>query len=335
MSDFVIRRATPADRAEVVRLVSEMFDADISERYEWLYRANPHGEAITWLAFEPENLDEAVGLTSVFPRRVTVDGEARVGSIGGDCYVMPKVRRRGLATKMHRACFADMRPAGVDFMYGPPLPNNLRALLKAGSTEVGVYRRFSRPLTGGASLPLALLDRVTRKGTHSYTVSELASFDDEVDALFGQATPPGRVCPVRDAAFLTWRYFAPKGTTQVPLGVRRGGKLVAFAAYEAKDKEAVIVDVLGVDQEATDAAIQLLVERAKAEGRERIDYYVTPGSLKSGQLTRRGFVGREDRIFQVATTDGETKLGVLCDPGSWFVTEGDKDMTTCFSAEPV
>lgn len=353
MSEFSIRIADEHDRDEVVRLVSEMFEADISERYDWLYRDNPHGAAVTWLAFEADRPDEAVALTSVFPRKVMVDGQERMGSIGGDCYVMPKVRRRGLATRLHRACFADMRSAGVSFMYGPPLVNNLRALLKAGSNEVGVYRRFSRPLTGEAAvramtrrarvpgpaaklakLPVAVLDRVTRTATSAYTLTEVTEFGAEFDALFAASKLPARICPVRDAAFLTWRYLSPRQRSQLPLALHHGDNLVGFAAYEAQDGVAVIVDVLGVNAEVTNAAIQLLVDRAKAEGRARVDYYVTPGSLKAAQLTRRGFVGRDDRVFQVALSNGEHP-GVLTDPASWFVTEGDKDMSTCFSDEPV
>lgn len=350
MTDFVIRRATAGDRAQVVRLVSEMFDADVSARYDWLYRDNPHGPAVTWLAFEHNEPALAVALTSVFPRKVSVAGRDRMGSIGGDCYVMPRARRRGLATLLHRTCFAEMRAAGVDFMYGPPLPNNLQALLKAGSSEVGVYRRFSRPLTGDAAakavsasatagklanLSVALLDRVTHTNTERYTISEVTRFDEEFDTLAKRAEPPGAVCPVRDAAFLAWRYLAPQPRPQVPLAIRAGDQLVAFAAYEARDDEAIIVDVFGRDAKATAAAIQLLVDRARTEGRARIDYYVTPGSLRAAQLTRRGFVGRDDRVFQVATTSAETQLDVLCDPASWYVTEGDKDMPTCFSDEPV
>jgi hypothetical protein len=132
MNDFVIRLAGDEDRARVTALVAKMAREDVQARYDWLYQGNPHGRAMTWLALDPETGD-AVGCTSVFPRRVMVEGSTRVGSMGGDCFIEPAVRRRGLATRLHLQSFLDMGGLGVDFMYGPPVPNNLAALLKTGT----------------------------------------------------------------------------------------------------------------------------------------------------------------------------------------------------------
>ena len=64
-SDFDVREAggdDARDRARVIALVSAMFRADATRRYEWLYRANPHGVARSWLAIERATGD-AVGVT--------------------------------------------------------------------------------------------------------------------------------------------------------------------------------------------------------------------------------------------------------------------------------
>ena len=84
------------------------------------------------VAYDAEDGTPA-GLTSVFPRKVSVDGRLRLGAMGGDGYVRPAFRRRGLATALHAASRAAMRAEGVEFMFGPPLPHNLGALVKAGS----------------------------------------------------------------------------------------------------------------------------------------------------------------------------------------------------------
>src|SRR5688572_10523544 len=174
-SRFEIRRAEDDDRDALLRLIGKLYSGDSVARYEHLYRSNPHGTALTWLAIETATGD-AVACTSLFPRRVRVAGVERLGSIGGDCYVEPRVRRQGLAVGLHRASLREMRDGGVHFMYGPPAPNNLAALLKAGSTLVSDYRRWVRPLHGGIGrasrsrplaarmigLPLRLLDRVGR-----------------------------------------------------------------------------------------------------------------------------------------------------------------------------
>src|SRR4051812_17876686 len=103
-----IVRAEERDRPTVLALLAEHTPgADVARRHEWLYESNPHGAAVTFLAFDEGGTP--MGLTSLFPRRVVVKGEVRLGSIGGDGYVRPAFRRRGVATALHRACLALMQ----------------------------------------------------------------------------------------------------------------------------------------------------------------------------------------------------------------------------------
>ncbi len=356
MSEFSIRRATVADRQTVVALVSEMFGRDISQRYDWLYRDNPHGAALTWLAVSSGvaggGAERAVAVTSIFPRRVMVAGRARLGSIGGDCYVVPAARRRGLATRLHQAALSGMREEGVDFMYGPPLTNNLHALIKAGSTRVGVFRRFSRPLSGTAAikallqrkpppgiervagLPMKVAELALRASLRGIEIEVMSEAGDEVDAFTRRVTPPGVVCPVRDAAYLRWRYFAPVPQARTLLGMRRDGELVALVAYESRGDVAVVVDLYATNVETGDIGLQVAVERARSEGCDRIEFYVTPAVMPSRRLARRGFFPREDRVFQVAVSAEDEQHAVLTEPASWYFTEGDQDMQTCFTDQP-
>ena len=348
--EFRIRRATPGDRESIIALVSEMFGSDVAPRYDWLYRSNPHGAALSWLAVDRD--DAAVAVTSVFPRRVMVRGRQRVGSIGGDCYVLPRARRRGLATRLHQASLAEMSDGGVDFMYGPPLPNNLKALVRAGSTDVGVFRRFSRPLTWDAALkgafgtgasrairalgrlPMRVLTKIVDTSLCNVDVDDVTEFSGEFDDLWQRSNRPAAVCPVRDREFLTWRYLAPSPCTQEPLAIRRGGELVAFAAFESHGDEAILVDLFAIDRPAWDAGFQIAVDRARQRSCAHVDFYVTPGGVDPWLLRRHGFFAREHRGFQVAVPDGESQRDALIDPASWYFTEGDKDMPTSFSDLP-
>lgn len=350
-SEYRIRRATADDRSSVIALVSEMFGSDVTQRYDWLYRDNPHGSALTWLVVDDDG--EAVAVTSVFPRRVVVRGRQRVGSIGGDCYVLPRARRKGLATRLHQATMAEMRDGGVDFMYGPPLPNNLKALVRAGSIEVGLFQRFSRPLSTEAavkaalgkdssrllgalaSVPMRVFSRAADTSLRGIDFEELTGVSGELDDLWQRASRPAAVCPVRDSAFLRWRYLASEPHTQHPLAIRREGALVGFAAFESSGDEAIIVDLFGVDRDACDAAIQVCVDRARGLGCAHLDFYVTPAGVDSWLLRRHGFFARETRGFQVALSEDEPQRDVLSDPASWYFTEGDKDMPSCFSDQPV
>ncbi|MFL6277361.1 MAG: GNAT family N-acetyltransferase [Blastocatellia bacterium] len=345
MSEFVIRQATADDRGHIIRLMANVYSGDVAARYDWLYRDNPHGSALTWLAIENDS-GEAVGCTSIFPRRVRVAERERLGSIGGDCYIEPRVRRRGLATQLHVASFAGMREAGIEFMYGPPTPNNLGALVKAGSHLVTSYRRWVRPLTSHgvyqaafsrvptklgarlAGLPILMLDQLTKSDAHGFTVSEVFDFGDEFDALFATAAATHPVACVRDRAYLAWRYRSGR---QTALAVRRAGELVGFFTIEKSGNEAAIMDIFSPnDPRLIDALLRLLIEYATQWGCARLELCMTEGGAVARRLLRHGFIARDERGFQVAVADRDAQAALLRAPSSWHLTEADQDLETVF-----
>jgi GNAT superfamily N-acetyltransferase len=345
MSEFEIREATEDDREHVIRLMRNVYAGDVAARYDWLYRDNPHGRALTWLAIESAS-GEAVGCTSIFPRRVMVGGRGRLGSIGGDCYIEPRVRRRGLATKLHVASFAGMREAGIEFMYGPPTPNNLGALVKAGSHLVTSYRRWVRPLTSHgayqaafarvptkfearlAGLPIMVLDRLTKSDARGFTLSEVFEFGDEFDELFAAASQTHPVACIRDRGYLAWRY---RSGNQKALAVRRDGELVGFITLEKSGHEAAIMDIFSSnDARLMDALLRLVIEYATAWGCARLELYMTEGCAMARRLLRHGFIARDERGFQVAVTDDDAQAATLLASNSWHLTEADQDLETVF-----
>lgn len=345
-NDFVIRRAEDGDQDQVVRLMSNIYSGDMQARYEWMYRSNPHGCALTWLAVERETGD-AVGCTSIFPRRVMVDGRARRGGIGGDCFIEPRVRRRGIATALHAASFAEMRATGIDFMYGPPTPKNLGALVKAGSQVVTGYRRWVRPLTGFAAyraafsrvpsrlevsltrFPMMVLDRLTKTDAKGFSIEPVESFTNEFDEMFARACDSHRVLCSRDHHYMAWRYFGAPAGRLIPLAIRSEHRLEGFAALEIEDEVAVIADLFGVnDPKIVDTALQLVMDYASAAGCSSLEISLCQGSATARRLRRHGFIGRDERGFQVAVSSSDNQLGVLLGPSSWHFTEADQDMET-------
>src|SRR5690348_7453175 len=201
-NDVLVRRATSADRAIVLALLAEYLPGtDVERRLEWLYERNPHGRALTYVAFE-EASGAPMGLTSLFPRKVAIAEKQRLGSIGGDGFVRPIFRRRGVATKLHTACLGAMTGAGIEFMYGAPEPNNLQALIKAGSRVVTQLRRFARPRAWQRAARIFAKIGCAR----SPELLPLEGADARVDAIWERASGGARVMPVRDAAHYAWRF---------------------------------------------------------------------------------------------------------------------------------
>ena len=348
MDKFEIRTAGPDDRAHIIRLMGRIYPGDMASRYAWLYESNPHGGALSWIAVERES-GEAVGCTSIFPRRVMIRGRERIGGIGGDCFIEPRVRRQGLATALHSVSFAQMRERGVDFMYGPPTPNNLGALVKAGSHLVTNYRRWVRPLTSRgayraafsrvptkgqaqlASIPIMVLDRLTKSDSKGFTLEEVCAFGDEFNAMFERSAAGHAVVCSRDSQYLTWRYLEAPAHRQTPLAVRRNGELVGFVALERAGEFAAIADLFSApDPKLIDAILQLVIEYAHAAGCSILETSGTQDSAFSRRLRRHGFIGREERGFQVAVRDDDPQSEVLVDAESWHFTEADQDMDRVF-----
>jgi GNAT superfamily N-acetyltransferase len=352
-SEFVVRRATGADRALVLAIIGEMWKCDQTVRYEWLYARNPHGRALTWLVVEKGSGD-VVAITSVFPRRVALLGREHLGSIGGDCYVLPRARRKGLATLLHRACFEQMHAEGVEFMYGPPRPNNLSALVKAGSNAVTVFRRATRPLTGSqlvmqavkrslgpldrlADVALRMLDRAMRP-PRGYSLERVQAFGPHVTSVMDRVACTHRIFPVRDAEWLEWRYFAGPTRSQRVYGVRRYGELAGLVALEQEGPLCVVIDVaVPAEEEVMSAAVALIVAEAKALGARVVEASFTPSAPIVARLGRLGFVPRGSVGFQVALAEGAgvdaAERAELLTESAWTFSTGDKDADTLFAGD--
>jgi hypothetical protein len=315
-----VRRAAPADRGTVLELLGEHLPGvDVARRHAWLYEGNPHGRSVTMIASDPTT-GEPMGLTSLFPRRVLVAGKERLGSIGGDGYVRARFRRRGVATALHRACVDAMaageRGGPVGFMFGGPLTNNLKALLRAGSRLVGNLQRFSRPaIAQRAALALA--------GDRSATHLEEITWEHvpALDALWQAAKDDRLVMPVRDAVHWLWRF------SDTPAGVQRGfimiegAKPIGAVAIELREDCAAIVDLLAPRGHLTRA----LWAAALACGRRTVTMQVNQGSPLVAPLLACGFFPREKKGYQVLASGDDGDATSLFDRRRWYYTWGDCD----------
>ncbi len=351
---YEVRLAGDADRQDVVRLVSEWIGHDATDRFEWLYRSNPHGVALSWVAAD-RTTGAIDAVTSVFPRHVLVDGQRRIGSIGGDAYVAPAARRRGLATRMHESCRSDMGLETVEFMYGVPLVHNLRALLKAGTTEVGTFHLYVRTLSAShlaerfaakaqdrfrVRLPPVAV-RPVATAAQAFTNRNLPSGDSLVarpTRLFGEAwdrwfsdhAPEIGVCCVRDSAYLNFRYSPGSKTSLEPYIVEEGEQIRGMFTLDREGNTARVYDFFaGTDVRNMRAVIGTLVRTATESGYERLEFETTAFAGLTAELVRAGFIERppgESSTFQVLAGDAVARAGSLFAANGWYFLHGDQDL---------
>lgn len=326
---FEVRAAGEADRAHVTALVREMIPGvDADSRLAWLYEQNPAGRALTWIAFEH---GEPAGCTSYFPFRLQLDGAPVLGALGGDGYVRPKFRRRGLGGILHDAARREMRDHGIGCMYGAPGAMNLTPLKHGGSREVGHVARWVRPLRGAAlglrARPLDALVGGVLRPRFAPRLEPMAPDDPRVDEVWAQVSPQLRLGAQRDARFYTWRFLeSPAQREPAYVIVDRGRPIAACALERMRQGKTVrIVDLMAIPG-AWNTALSAIARHAADAGAEAVDIKLMAVDGRRRMLWRAGFMERDSKPFLVVIPrDGDRRF---LDPMRWFYCGADSDLDT-------
>lgn len=284
-------------------------------RFSWMYEKNPHGRAITVVAYDTKS-KEALGVASVFPRRLMTAGRVFLGAIGGDAYVKPAARRRGVATAMHKALHELMKKEGVEVMFGPPVPNNLRALERAGSRVITNVCRYVRP--GWVHAALRPFSRL--HAGRSTRLEPLAENERLAEVVFEQAVEPTQVIAVRDAAYFRWRFAENPSRMQRVFVVKNEARAMGVCVLEQRDKRVAIVDLLAARTEYS----RVLQAAIAATDATSFVVQLNEEGPFADELRLAGLWPRERKPFQIlATTNREPNL---FDASRWYYTWGDGDL---------
>jgi hypothetical protein len=324
---FEVRLATADDQEEVLALVGEMIPGvDVYARWQWLYETNPGGKALTWIASEN---GKVAGCTSFFPFRMWLDGEVVLGALGGDGYVRPAFRRRGLGGLLHDASRRDMPAHRIGCMYGAPGAMNLTPLKHGGSREVGTVTRWARPLRG-AALGLGSLDGVIARALKPIRTARLAPMDpvdDRVDDVWNAAKRDLRLACVRDAAFYTWRFLAaPSGAEPAFVILDRKARPIGACALEPmhEGKTLRIVDLFTVPGEWHACLRAISAYAVEETPAQVVDIKLFTLDGRKRHMWRSGFTERDSKPFLCMIPKAGDRRFV--DPDRWFYCGADSDL---------
>lgn len=319
---FEVRAAGAGDRPEVAQLIREMMPGrDADARLDWLYDRNPAGRAVTWLALEG---GEVAGVTSYFPFRLWLDGESVLGALGGDGYVRPKFRRRGLGGLLHDAARRGMSDHGLGCMYGAPGAMNVTPLKHGGSREVGHVARWARPVTVRVPVLGGLVRRALRP-RFVPTLDPMRHGDPRVDELWRECAPSFRLAALRDATFYTWRFLdTPSHKEPAYVIVERGRPIAACALEMMKGGELVnIVDLFAIPGK-WNVALAAIVAHVSDTEAMTVDIKLMAPDGRTRRMWRSGFIERESKPFLVVIP--KTGDRRFLDPMRWFYCGADSDI---------
>jgi hypothetical protein len=314
---FLVREATAADRGEIEALIGEMIPGcDVASRWKWLYETNPGGRAITWLAIAPTG--EVAGCTSYFPYRMWLDGTEVRAALGGDGYVRPAFRRRGLGGLLHDASRLAMPRHRISAMYGAPGAMNLSPLKHGGSREIGHATRWVRPIRGPGPLSRLLKPRTRVR------LQPMVDLDERIDQVWAAARTELRLAAIRDAAFYTWRFREAPAQRQPTFVIVDRGRPIGACALERIAEAHRIIDLVSIPG-AWHTCLSAIVRYCADAG----DASVVETKLFSLAGRKRfmwlsGFVERGGKPFLcMIPKDGDRRF---LDPDRWFYSQADSDL---------
>ena len=316
-----LRVASPSDEVSIGVLMAELMPhADTARRYDWLYRSNPHGAAVTVLATD-EDSGELVGMTSAFPRRMQVRDRIVLGALGGDGWVRPQFRRRGIGSLLHLASRAAQAARGIQMMFGTPSPANATALRMAGGRDVASLRRWVRPLFG-------------RPWRHRCSARLVAAEPGDVrlDAAWTAFARESRIATVRDSEFLRWRFQdAPSAAQTLWVVQDARGTVLGSCALETRDRRVRVIDLVACRER-----IPLVMAAIRAESPDAValEMRLDDTTARACGLWRRGFIPRERIPLNVlmSSTVGWDDTS-LANSRDWFSTWADSDLDTTWRSE--
>jgi hypothetical protein len=253
MSLSVRRASLITDRDEMLALSGRNLGS--GPDFEWCHLKNPAGPAWSWLLYD-ENRETTVGMVSVFPRCVYVDGKPVLCGQVGEFAVDSGYRSLGPALLLQRTTFRPVDSGELAFCYDcPPHDLGLATFVRLGmhpNCELFRYAlllrsdeflerklgrsRWTTPLVGTANRLLRM--RIPRRDALGLAITTLdGMFGDEFSNLDQSVPSLGLVRPSRSAKFLNWRYKDQPVSGQIRVLVaRRNGELWGFLVFVVRER---------------------------------------------------------------------------------------------------
>ena len=254
-----------ADRQELLSVLQRnLQDVPHESRLSWMYLGNPAGFARSWFLCDADG--SAVGVTSLFPRAVWLDGKAEVCGQVGDFGVDARFRSLGPALMLQRATFEPVLENAIAFCYDcPPHELGMAMFYRLGLEENCRMQPFVKPPRADRHLqrllgstagrvasrmanPVLRLNPRPLSPCHGVEFAlHQGDFDQEFSAVDEAVPACGSIRNRRSADDLNWRFRRDPVRQFEVLTARRAGELLAYVIFTIVEEDALIFDLFGRD----------------------------------------------------------------------------------------
>ncbi|MEO6325021.1 MAG: GNAT family N-acetyltransferase [Thermoanaerobaculia bacterium] len=348
-SPITVRAYRPGDETELVALFARVFGKPISEaHWRWKLKAHRCPVENVWLA---EQDGRIVFQYAAIPVRVKARDRVVTGFISVDTMVAPEVQKQSLLTRFAPGIYEHWKAEGIAFVCGSPNERwgsmlrtlglvrlfDLDWLIRPLAPEKTLARRLRLPFLSRLSLVGAVTNAFFNRGLRDgnlfgVSTREVTSADGAFDRLWGSVSPRYVTSLVRDAAFVTWRFFDSPSCSYRVLLAERDGEPAGYLAFWIKERadvrDAYLVELFcAPDDRATAAALLLRVVAIAREARvEKLLALSVPETFLHEFFHHAGFRKGPGRWNVVLSPfDAGLAMNDLSQPRSWYYAGADTD----------
>jgi Acetyltransferase (GNAT) domain len=336
--------ALDAERKVLVETLARYLNPLSDEqRFDWLYRENPHGQGRAWIACRSDN-STIVGMAAAFPRRIWIRGAESVGWVLGDFCVSDQNRSLGLALQLQRACLAGLDSGGKTVFYDFPSASMMAVYHRLGIESSGRMTRFAKLLRadqkiGGTVRTSWLADRLSKLANSVLSLRDRASKSipdcvvslqkgrcgEEFSVLAQKVSSSYGMCVQRSAEYLNWRYLAHPTRQHQILKLENKGDLLAYVVFTQIQTDASIADLFGInDSNLLCALLQRLGNLLRESGVCTLSVPLLDSHPWLRLFRESGFYRREScAVVLHGPTQGSTRHHANDEP--WFLMDGDRE----------
>jgi hypothetical protein len=347
LAPYTIRDANfDLEAGEIIRLCKAGGLHSSIEKYRWKYESCTGQRPLCKFAIDTAS-GRPIGTTSLFPRRLLIDGTAFSAAIAGDFAVDARHRTLLPAMSLQKSALQASREGRFDVIYG--FPNDAARLvqLRAGYTSIGAVRAGIRSLHsrrlfespeerrwwGAFADMFDVMLRIVSKGSHhlersDYSYSEHATLDERFDQFWTRALPHYPIVVERNSHYMNWRFMqCPYKTYRLfAASHRQTGEIDGYILWSvAADGKVRIFDLMASEQ-VFDGLLTAFIRSQQ----ERDAPCITLIYFGNDSLVRRlrsfGFFFRQTRSQVLLSVNPRLPNSQrLFKAQNWYLLEGDSD----------
>jgi GNAT superfamily N-acetyltransferase len=342
--EWTIKKAESQERNAIIQLLKESFSGYWTSRqpiyteqfWNWLYRDNPAGGAITFVA---ESQGKVVGhFPNVLERLKVGDGLSLAGMVL-HLTTHRDFRRRGIFKALGQASWEELCRQQVPYSIAFPNDRSRPGFInKLGFSSIATLPLLIKPLRPAILYfllsPLGKLRRVNSL----ITIEARDHLGPEFDSFWMRAMSQAQIIQKRDRQFLNWRFKQRPNQGYQVLAALRNKELLGYIVTRevniSQRKVGVIMDYLVLPGRA-DVFRRLLhyaLEHFRKQGLDLSCAACMKNNIHYKALRSAGFIRLPSRLnprklILVGRVNQDTKAkDIFLDKRSWFLSFADWDV---------